>query len=117
MTNPNIVNVTTILGATTALALTASSQTLVSSSAASGKVIKIETVIVANTTTSVATVSMDLYRSSVAYYVASAISVPAYSSLSIIQKPTTIYLQEGDSLRILASSAMGTVICSYEEIS
>jgi hypothetical protein len=59
---------------------------------------------------------MDLFRSSVAYRLGYLIVVPAASTLDVISK--AFYLEEGDSLRLTASSASKLeALCSYEEIS
>lgn len=117
MAAPNIVNVTTITAKTAVQAIGTSATAIVSNSAASGKVFKITALYVANVDgTSAADLTVDIFRSSVAYKLASTISVPADSTIDIITKP--IYLEEGDSLRLTAS-ASGDLegVCAYEEIS
>ena len=117
MAAPNIVNVGTITGKTAVLAVTTTATAIVTNSAASGKVFKVNALYVSNVDgTNAADVNVDLYRSSTAYHIAKTISVPADATLDIISK--SIYLEEGDSLRITASanSDLGAV-CSYEEIS
>jgi len=117
MAAPNIVNVATITGKTAVQAVGTSATAIVTNSASSGKVFKVNALYVSNVDgTTAAGVSLDLYRSSVAYHVAYAISVPADATLDIITKP--IYLEEGDSLRLTATAASDLeAVCSYEEIS
>jgi hypothetical protein len=89
----------------------------VENTAASGKVYKVNSLLVSNIDgTSAATVNVDLYRSSTAYYIAYTITVPADATLDLLNK--AIYLEEGDALR-LTGSASGDLqaVCSYEEIS
>lgn len=119
MAAPNIVNVTTIIGKTAVLAVTTSATAIVENTAASGKVFKINSLTVSNIDgVNNADVTVDLFRSSVAYRVASTITVPADASLVVISKDNTIYLEEGDSLRCTASANSDLeAICSYEEIS
>jgi len=119
MAAPNIVGVTTIYGRTAVQAVGTSATAIVTNSAASGKVLKINTLIVANIDgTSAADITVDLFRSGTAYRLASTISVPADSSLTPLDKSTVIYLEEGDSLRLTAGTAGDLeAICSYEEIS
>lgn len=119
MAAPNIVGVTTIYGRTAVQAVGTSATAIVTNSAASGKVLKINTLIVANIDgTSAADITVDLYRGSTAYRLASTISVPADSSLTPLDKSTVIYLEEGDSLRLTAGTAGDLeAVCSYEEIS
>lgn len=119
MANPNIVNVTDIRGKTAVQSVLGSANAIVENTAASGKVIKINSLTVANVDgTNAADITVDLFRSSTSYKIANTISVPADSTLVVISKDTAIYLEEGDSLRCLAS-ATGDLqaVCSYEEIS
>lgn len=117
MAAPNIVNVATITGKTAVQAVGTSATAIVTNSIASGKVFKVNALYVTNVDgTSAADITVDLFRSSTAYPIASTISVPADTTLDVISK--AIYLEEGDSLRCLASAAGAlTAVCSYEEIS
>lgn len=117
MAAPNIVNVTAIYGKTAVLAVTTSATAIVTNSAASGKVLKINALYVANVDgTNNAEVTVDVFRSSVAYKIASTVVVPADASLSILDQ--SIYLEEGDSLRLTANANSDLeAVCSYEDIS
>jgi len=117
MAAPNIVNVATITGKTAVLAVGTSASAIVTNSAASGKVFKINALYVSNVDgTNAADVNVDLFRSSTAYHVAKTVSVPADATLDIITK--AIYLEEGDALRLTASAVSDLeAVCSYEEIS
>ena len=117
MAAPNIVNVSTITGKTAVLAIGTSASAIVTNSAASGKVFKVNALYVANVDgVNAADVTVDLFRSSTAYKIANTISVPADASLDVISK--AIYLEEGDALRLTASAANDLeAVCSYEEIS
>lgn len=119
MAAPNIVNVSNIVGKTAVMAVTTVATALVTNSAASNKVFKINSLVVANIDgTNSADVTVDLFRSSVAYRLASTITVPADASLVVISKDTAIYLEEGDSIRCTASANSDLeAVCSYEEIS
>lgn len=117
MAAPNIVNVATIIGKTAVQAITTSATAIVTNSASSNKVFKVNALYVSNIDgTNNATVNVDLFRSSVAYRIANTITVPADATLDIITK--AIYLEEGDSLRLTASANSDLeAVCSYEEIS
>lgn len=118
MANPNIVAVSTITGKTSVLTLTGTAANLVSNAAGSGKILKINSLYVANTTSSAASVTVDVYRSSTSYRIASTIAVPANATLVIIDKTSNIYLEEGDALRGLTGTANALqAVTSYEEIS
>jgi hypothetical protein len=117
MAAPNIVNVATITGKTAVQAITTSATAIVTNSAASNKVFKINALYVSNVDgANAASVNVDIFRSSTAYRIAYTITVPADSTIDIITK--AIYLEEGDSLRLTASAASDLeAVCSYEEIS
>lgn len=118
MANPNIVNVSTLTGKTAVLAVTTASTAIVTNSAASGKILKVDSLFVTNTTSTSASITIDIFRSSVAYRIASTISVPANATLLAIDKTSNIFLEEGDSVRVLASAANAlTAVSSYEELS
>jgi hypothetical protein len=117
MAAPNIVNVSAMYGKTAVLAVTTSATAIVTNSAASNKVLKVNALYVANVDgTNNATVDIDIFRSSTAYRIAFTVVVPADATLDVINKP--LYLEEGDSLRLTANAANDVeAVCSYEEIS
>ena len=117
MANPNIVNVTTITGKTAVQAVGTSATAIVTNSASSGKVLKVNALYVSNVDgTNNAEITVDLYRSSTAYHVAKTVVVPADATLDVLSK--AIYLEEGDALRLTANAASDLeAVCSYEEIS
>jgi len=119
MAAPNIVNVTTITGKTVGAALTTSSADIVTNSAASGKVFKINAIYVSNvdgTNNADATVAFYNADNTTSYKLAHTVTVPADATLDIISK--AIYLEEGDKITALASAASDLeIVVSYEEIS
>lgn len=117
MAAPNIVNVTTITGKTAVQAVTTSATAIVTNSAASNTVVKVNALYVSNVDgTNAADVNIDLFRSSTAYHIGKTISVPADATLDVISK--SIYLEEGDSLRLTANANSDIeAVCSYEIIS
>jgi hypothetical protein len=116
MAAPNIVNVTNITGKTAVQAVGTSATAIVTNSAASGKVFKINALYVSNIDgTSNAEITVDLFRSSTAYKIASTVVVPADATLDVISK--SFYLEEGDELRLTANASGDLqAVCSYEEI-
>jgi hypothetical protein len=120
MAAPNLLNLTTITAKTAVDAdVAATAATLVSNTAASGKVLKINSLYITNIDgNNTADITVDLYRSSVAYIIADTITVVPGTSVVIISEPDRIYLEEGDDLRITASAAGDlSAVCSYEDIS
>jgi hypothetical protein len=116
MAAPNIVNVTTITGKTAVQAVTTAATAIVTNSAQSGKVFKVNALYVSNVDgTNAADVDLEFRRNSTSYRIARTVSVPA-DALDIISK--SIYLEEGDELRLAASANSDLeAVCSYEEIS
>ena len=123
MTNPNIVNVTDIRGKTAYAALTTTLTTvLLANAASSGKVFKINSIMVANVdgaTAADVTVGINTLAagSGTTYELANTISVPADATLSVIDKTNSFYLEEDKSI-IGGASANGDldIVISYEEI-
>jgi hypothetical protein len=121
--NPNIAAVTTIYGNTNPVSLTTTNATeIVSNSSGSGKVYKINTIMVANIDgTSAADITINLYSAAglggTATAIASTISVPADSTLIVTDKTTSFYLLENRSIGATAGTASDLVVtCSWEEI-
>ena len=119
MSNPNIVNVTTIYGNSNVANVTTSPAAIVTNSAASGKVYKLNGIVVTNIdTANIATVTVDLYRSSVAYKMASNVSINASTTYTPIDKTLSLYLLEGDAIRLTANAnSMLQAVATWEEIS
>jgi hypothetical protein len=119
MANPNIVNVSDIRGKTAVQDITTSATAIVTNDVASNKVFKINSLTIANIDgVNSADVSVDIFRGGTARRIAFTIAVPADSTLVVISKDTSIYLEEGDSLRCTASvNSRLEAVCSYEEIS
>ena len=124
MAAPNIVNVSTITGKSATVALTSTSATtLVSNAASSSKVFKVNMIQVANVDgTNAADVTVDVHSAAsgggTAYSLVSTISVPADASLVVLDKGTSLYLEENTSITATAGTANDLeVIVSYEEIS
>lgn len=124
MAAPNIVNVSSIIGMTTAVGLgTTAVTTFLSNAASSNKVLKVNTLMAANidgTASADITVKYHLAAAGAGTSIALAntITVPADATLVIVGKDNPIYLEENRSLTAQASSANDiAIVCSYEEIS
>jgi hypothetical protein len=119
MANPNIVGLTAILGHTDVQAVGTSATAIVSNPGSSNKIFKVNSLIVSNIDgANACDLTANVVRSSINYALASTITIPADTTLVVISKDTAIYLEEGDSITLLASAAGDLqAICSYEEIS
>jgi len=120
MTEPNLVNVTSIYGRTKVEtlyddAITHSNASILTCD--SNKTIKINSVIVASIDGSTATV-IDVavnHHDHGTHYIAKNVDLPAKSTLIVIGKDSPIYLEEGDELEARASTDSDADICiSYE---
>lgn len=116
MAAPNIVNVTSVYGKTAVASLSTSTTNIVTNSAGSGTVLKINSFYISNFNSASIAANVMLNRSSTTYSLAPGASIPAYSTLTVIGKDTAIYLEEGDILQANASATTGQVVCSYEII-
>jgi hypothetical protein len=130
MANPNITNVTAIYGNTTYLTPSGTTAVvLLPNAASSGKVFKINQIVVANTTSTNANATVSIYTNGAvaqgsapsggtAFPIISVIPVPANSSLIAVDKTTAIYLQEATSISITSGTSNAlTFSISYEDIS
>ena len=130
MSNPNIVNVTSILGTTTYYTPSGTAAVvLVPNAASSGLVFKINQIVCANVNgSSAVNATVSIYTNGAvaqgsapsggtAYPVISTISVPASASVIAVDKTTAIYLMEGTSITVTSGTASGiTYTISYESI-
>ena len=130
MANPNIVNVTSILGQTNRYQPnTTSTYSILNNAASSNTVVKIESLTVANVTASAANVTVAYYDAAnvvtttpvtggTAYPICSTVSVPANASLVVIEKSNGLYLQENACISVTSGTANAlSYVISYEVIS
>ena len=127
MAAPNIVNVNTITGVVTFVSSINTEQggmsVIASNPAASGKVLKINTLTAAGigATTSV---SIKLFNQAAgagtSVAIGQTLAVPTFSTLAVITKENSIYVQEDQSIAAYKQAGSGgniDIVCSYEDIS
>ena len=114
MAQPNIVNVSSILGTSEVKVLTTTlTTTLVT--AASDKVLKMNLIRCTNITDNDATVDFDVEVAGTHKKIANEVTVPANSVVDITDKNSSFYLMETDLLRGGSSAADAIdVLISYE---
>ena len=119
MSNPNIVNMTSMYGNTGVQSVTTSATAIATNSSSSGKVYKVNMLSINNIDGSnAANVTVDLYRSSTAYNITTNLTINTNTAFTPIDKTLGLYLLEGDSLRLTANANSRLVaVCSWEEIS
>ena len=126
MAAPNIVNVATITGITTFKAgintESAGVSVIVTNAASSGKVLKINS-LVASGIGATTEVTVRLHNLAAGagntVSIATSVPVPTFSSLVVIGKDNSIYVQENQSISAIKNADAGDIdiICSLEDIS
>jgi hypothetical protein len=124
--NPNLVNVAAIYGNTSSYLISSTADpfatALINNPASSGKVFKINSIVVANVDgTSNADITIKLFSQDdlggTGTQIASTIVVPADATLVVTDKSTSFYLLEDKSIGATASAANDLVVtCSWEEM-
>ena len=121
MSAPNIVNVSTITAKSVQAELNTTLTTeILANAASSGKVFKVNNIVIANIDGSSAVdISVFITKSGGSpIAIASTISVPADATLVVIDKDTSIYLEEGDNIEAGAgANSDATITINYEELS
>ena len=103
--------------------MTTSAQTLVTNAAASGKVMRIGSVTVANIDgTNTADVTVKIHNAAAgagtSFSLFRTVAVPGDSSITLVDKNNVVYVGENQSFTAEASAASDlNIIVSYEEIS
>ena len=119
MAAPNILSASSIYGKTTGAALdTTTTTSLLANSASSDKLLKLNSIIVANVDgTNSADVTISWYDGSDDRHLAKTVAVPSDTTLVVLSKESPIYLEEGQSIRGGASANSDLeVIISYDEL-
>jgi hypothetical protein len=123
MAAPNIVGVTTVVGVTTFLSLANTNATvLVNNPANSNYAYRINSIIVANDDgTNSADITVAIHNEDdgggTAFKIAHTVAVAADSTLVVLDRASSIYLEEDRSIVVTASAANDLdVTCSYETI-
>ena len=122
MAAPNLISPTTINGKTVyATPANTSEATLLTNAASSGKALRLTSLTVANLGTGAADITVSLYSAATAgteYRIASTVTVPAYATLVVLGRDSSVWVEEDRRITVRASAASAiTVVCSYEEVS
>jgi hypothetical protein len=122
MAAPNLIGASTINGKTTTANLTSTAATsILSNASGSGHCFKINTLQVSNYKNASANITVSIYSaaalSGTANSIAGNISVPAFSTLTLIDKSTQYYLEEDKSIGAVAGTGSSlSITLSYEDI-
>tara|TARA_R110000868_G_scaffold215622_1_gene465746 strand:- start:416 stop:787 length:372 start_codon:yes stop_codon:yes gene_type:complete len=122
MANPNMVNVSSILGATTYLVpTTTTATTWTALTPSAGTINKIDTMTATNVTATSATITVSINSAisggGTAYRLTYQTSVPGNSSLIVVDKSTGIYVGEGQSIVVTSGTTNAIeMVGAYEAI-
>jgi hypothetical protein len=118
MAAPNIVNITTMSGKTAQSLLTTVTGNVITNASGSSTVDKLNNILLSNYTGSPVTANIMINRSSTLYYLGGNVSIPGNSTLVLLGKDTSIYLEEGDVLQAnVSANTSVSISASYEIIS
>jgi hypothetical protein len=122
MANPNIINVTSIYGNTSYLIpSTTAATTWTALTPAANTVNKIDNIVAANVTGSIATVTVAINSAAAGagtnYRLIYQVPVPVNASIVVVDKSTTFYLGEAQSIVVTVGTASAIELtASYEAI-
>lgn len=122
MAAPNLSAPNTITGKTTYLTLANTNETdLLVNASSSGKALRVTNVMFVNIDgTAAVDGSMTIYTAAsggTGHKVANTVTVPADSSIVVLSRENSVWLEEDRRLTVQASAASDlAVICSYEEV-
>ena len=122
MANPNILDTTNVVGNNALVAVLDSATSVVNNAASSGKIYKINNITASNIDgTNAADVTVNIYSEDdlggTGYSIVYQIPVPIDSSLVVVDKTTSVFLKEDQSIGAIASGNSDIVVtASWEEI-
>jgi hypothetical protein len=118
MAAPNLRLPTTIIGKTATYSCTTSLASALANSAASSKVLKVNTLRATSVSAVSASLEVTFFRSATHSYIIKNVSISPGTFLVIIDKNEYIYLEEGDAIYAKASAASSIdITINYEDIS
>jgi hypothetical protein len=119
MANPNVVNVQLIRGKTSVRNyVKMASRFLLRNNSSSNEVLKVNSIIATSRSTRHENVSISYVTTTGTFNLISDFNIPPNSSVNLLQKETSIYLEEDTSLNVFSRSSNDSisVVCSYEQI-
>lgn len=116
MTAPNLILTNTIVGKTALYNATSTMTDVLANANGSNQVIKLNSVMYANANANNIQAFVEIKRGTVSTNLAGGVTVPGLSSLVILAKDTSTYLEEGDTLRCNTGGGSMSVSVSYELI-
>jgi hypothetical protein len=117
MAAPNLLTSTTVTGKTSLFQLTTVTGNVITNGSSSNAVVKLNDIVLSNYSASITTANVMINRSATAYYIGGTVAIPANSTLILLGKDTTLYLEEGDVLQAnVSANSSVSMSASYELI-
>ncbi len=118
MAAPNLLGTTTVTGKTALATLTTVTSNVITNGSSSGTVDKLNSIVLSNYSGSAVTANVMINRSATVYYVGGVVAIPANSTLVLLGKDTSLYLEEGDVLQAnVSANTSVSMSASYELMS
>lgn len=118
MTAPNLLATSTVTGKTAQALLTTVTANVITNSSGSSTVDKLNSIVLSNYSGSAVTANVMINRSSSLYYIGGVVAIPANSTLVLLGKDTSLYLEEGDVLQAnVSANTSVSMSASYELMS
>jgi hypothetical protein len=118
MAAPNLLASLSVVGKTAYGNVTTVYSNVIVNSATSNSSVKLDNLLLANYSAATVTANVVVNRGGVNYYLGGAIGVPGNSTLVLLGKDTSLYLEEGDYLQANASANVSIMVSAgYELIS
>lgn len=118
MAAPNLLGTTTVTGKTALATLSTVTSNVITNGSSSNTVDKLNTIVLSNYSGSAVTANVMINRSATVYYVGGTVSIPANSTLVLLGKDTSLYLEEGDVLQAnVSANTSVSMSASYELMS
>jgi len=124
MTAPNIINTSSIVGATTYVSNISATtpSVIISNAAASNQALRLNALMASNTTAGNANITVKIFNAAAgagtSVSIGTTIAIPSGSTLAIIGKDTPVYIPENTSIGAIAGTSNAIdIVASYEVIS
>lgn len=118
MTAPNLLGTSTVTGKTALATLSTVTSNVITNSSSSSTVDKLNSIVLSNYSASSVTANVVINRSATVYYLGGNVVIPANSTLVLLGKDTSLYLEEGDVLQANVSvNTSVSISASYELMS
>jgi hypothetical protein len=118
MAAPNLLTSTTVTGKTALASLSTVTANVITNASSSGTVLKLNSILLSNYTATTTFANVSINRSSSTYYLGGNVSVPGNSTLVLLGKDISLYVEEGDILQAnVSTNSSISMSASYELMS